>query len=291
MRTDFVAFILSHGRSDRIYTYQTLRTSGYTGPIVIVVDNEERTIDEYRSRFGNQVYVFDKSAVAREMDEGDNFNDRRAVIYARNACFAIAKELGYEWFIELDDDYTAFRYRKDSENRYVTDRYIKSLDAVLETMLRYYEKIPALSIAMAQGGDFIGGKGGSTFGHKPKRKCMNSFICSIKRPFQFFGRINEDVNTYVTLGSRGGLFLTIGHIGLEQKTTQSNAGGMTEMYLDSGTYVKSFYTVMYHPSSVKIWLMGENIGSRIHHKVKWRYTVPVILSEEFKKAVLDGAAS
>ena len=47
------------------------------------------------------------------------------------------------------------------------------------------------------------------------RKAMNSFICSVDRPFQFVGRINEDVNTYVLLGSRG-VFLSILQIGLDQ---------------------------------------------------------------------------
>ncbi len=34
------------------------------------------------------------------------------------------------------------------------------VDAILSEMLAYYESIPALSIAMAQGGDFLGDNGG-----------------------------------------------------------------------------------------------------------------------------------
>lgn len=52
------------------------------------------------------------------------------------------------------------------------------------------------------------------------------------------GRINEDVNTYTNLGRCGELFMTIGAVQLGQKQTQKNSGGMTELYLDSGTYVK-----------------------------------------------------
>lgn len=80
------------------------------------------------------------------------------------------------------------------------------------------------------------------------------------------GRINEDVNTYTNLGRRGELFMTIGAVQLGQKQTQKNSGGMTELYLDSGTYVKSFYSVMYAPSCVKISLMGAS-HKRIHHQV------------------------
>jgi hypothetical protein len=276
----FCAFILTHGRADRVYTYKSLRKSGYTGPIVLLVDNEDKTVDEYQKKFPGQVYVFDKKAWAEKTDEGDNFNDRRAIIYARNANFEIAKELGYEYFIQLDDDYTDFRHKKNHKDEYM-DKKILNLDAVFDAMLQYYISIPALSIAMAQGGDFVGGKLGNSW-KKPKRKAMNTFICSVHRPFKFFGKVNDDVTTYTTLGSRGALFLTLMNLAIQQKQTQQNAGGMTENYKDNGTYVKSFYSVMYHPSSVRVSVLNSK-NSRIHHMIRWRNTVPRILSEDYKK--------
>jgi len=276
----FCAFILTHGRADRVYTYKALKKSGYTGPIVFVLDNEDKTVEQYKKNFKEKICIFDKKAIASKIDDGDNFNDRRAIIYARHACFEIAKELGYEYFIQLDDDYTDFRHKKNHLGEYI-DKKIKNFDAVMDAMLDYYKSIPALSIAMAQGGDFIGGKMGNSW-KKPKRKCMNSFICSVHRPYKFFGRLNEDVSAYTNLGSRGGLFLTIMNVALQQKQTQSGSGGMTEVYLESGTYVKTFYSVMYQPSSVKVGVMsGKN--ARIHHQIRWRNTVPRILSEEHKK--------
>jgi hypothetical protein len=280
---DFCAFILTHGRPEKVYTYKTLRKSGYTGPIFIVIDDEDKTAAEYKKKFGDEVLVFSKAEIAKTFDEGDNFNDRRAIIYARNACFELAKQVGYKYFIQLDDDYTAFNYKFNHKKEY-GEWSVKNLDSVFEFMLNYYKTIPALAIAMAQGGDFIGGKNGSfAKALKLKRKCMNSFICSTERPFKFFGRINEDVNTYTNLARRGGLFLTVNNIELKQKTTQSNSGGMTELYLDSGTYVKSFYSVMYSPSCVKISEMGAS-HRRLHHKVSWNNATPLIVNENFKKS-------
>ena len=111
---------------------------------------------------------------------------------------------------------------------------------------------------------------------------MNFFVCSTDRPFQFIGRINEDVNTYVRLGTLGDLFFTIADLRLEQLDTQSNTGGLTEFYLDGGTYVKSFYTVLFSPSCTKINLMG-NKNKRLHHMIKWNNAVPIILEEKYKK--------
>ena len=110
---------------------------------------------------------------------------------------------------------------------------------------------------------------------------MNSFFCKTDRPFIFTGRINEDVNTYTTLGSRGKLFLTIANIDLIQVPTQSNSGGITDAYLTYGTYLKSFYSVMGMPSCVKIDMMGEQ-HQRIHHIVDWETCVPKIISRRFK---------
>jgi hypothetical protein len=111
---------------------------------------------------------------------------------------------------------------------------------------------------------------------------MNSFFCSGDRPFNFFGRMNDDVNAYTRLGNVGELFFTVPFVSLAQRTTQHAQGGMSEFYLDTGTYVKSFYSVMYMPSSVKIFKIG-NQHHRIHHRVNWKTTVPCILQEQYKK--------
>ena len=79
-----------------------------------------------------------------------------------------------------------------------------------------------------QGGDYQGGGGWD----RPKRKAMNSFVCATDRPFKFSGRTNEDVNAYVRLGHKGDIMLTQMKTSIIQKLTQSNEGGLTELYLE-----------------------------------------------------------
>lgn len=283
---DFCVFILSHARPDRVFTYKTLIDKGYTGKIFIILDDEDKTIDDYKKLYKDIILTFSKNEVAKTFDVGDNFTDKRAVVYARNAVFELAKSIGYKYFMVLDDDYTDFRWSFTNERKYVTNKYIKNLDKIFEIMLKFYKATPFTSICMAQGGDFIGGAGSGlskTFlDGQISRKVMNSFLCSTDRPFQFVGRINEDVNAYTSFGYRGYLFMTVAQLRLEQKQTQSNAGGLTDIYLNFGTYVKSFYTVLYNPSSVKIRQMGQS-NKRLHHSINWDTTVPKIISEKFKK--------
>lgn len=281
MIDNFCALILTHGRPDRVYTYDMLRKCGYTGPIYIVIDNEDKTAQKYRDKYGDQVVMFDKVAIAKTFDEGDNFNDRRAIIYARNASFQIAKDLGFRHFIQLDDDYTGFRY--DNVNGKTRD-YVKSLDSILMAYLEFLKESRITSVAMAQDGDFIGGSDASGFFVSlRRRKCMNSFICDTENSFTFVGRINEDVNTYTYVQSTGRVvFITIPLVSIRQMVTQTNKGGMSDLYLASGTYVKSFYTVMYAPSTCTVTDMGSS-HRRLHHRISWKNAVPQIIEERFKK--------
>ena len=201
-------------------------------------------------------------------------------MYARNACFQIAKELGIKYFVEFDDDYTSFNLRYPKDGKLVA-RMLDNLDDIFEMMLDFLEDTQALTVCFSQGGDHIGGLTGR-WKKGLIRKVMNSFFCRTDRPFQFLGRVNEDVNTYTYLGSKGELMLTTTDLMLVQLQTQSNQGGMTDLYLDSGTYLKSFYTVMYMPSAVEIREMG-TANRRLHHHVKWNNCVPMILNERYKK--------
>ena len=274
MENDFAVFILTHGRPDNVKTLKLIKARGYTGKIYFIVDNEDKTVDRYIENFGiDNVKIFDKKAMADKVDEGNNFDNRKVIIHARNYCFELANELGITYFVQFDDDYYSLGYR------YIEgEKKINNLDKVFEIMLKYYKSCNILSICFSQGGDHIGGFSGI----KLKRKAMNSFLCSIDRPFKFVGSINEDVNTYTTLGSRGELFFTFTNINLSQGDTQSNKGGMSDEYALTGTYVKSFHSVMMQPSSVKISMMNAK-NTRLHHSIKWKNTTPMILKDKYKK--------
>lgn len=94
----FAAFILTHGRSEKVITYRSLRRHGYTGPIYLIIDDEDPTGDQYRETFGAEwVIAFSKAEIAATFDEGDQSPDRRTIVYARNACFGIAADLGLDY--------------------------------------------------------------------------------------------------------------------------------------------------------------------------------------------------
>ena len=211
----------------------------------------------------------------------DTFNDHRAIIYARNESFRIAKELRLKYFLMLDDDYTEidFRYAKDGK---LKAKPARQFNRLFDDMLAFLDASGAVTVAFAQGGDFVGGLDGGNFGKGLLRKAMNSFFCRTDCPIEFRGTMNEDVVTYTTWSSRGKMFFSYTNMCVIQKPTQSLSGGMTEAYKEGGTYLKSFYAVMSMPNAVKVKMLNTS-HKRIHHGVDWNACAPKILNEKWRK--------
>lgn len=281
-------FILTHGRADKVITFNTLRRNGYTGKIYLIVDDGDKQLNRYIENFGEEnIIIFNKQEARKDANTMDNFGKMNIVLYARNQCHRIAKELGLTHFLELDDDYGEFDYRFVENGMLRTRSKHKTLDKLFDAVYDVLDSTNAKTIALAQSGDFIGGANGVRYYKRVLRKAMNSFFCRTDRPFKFYGTINEDTTAYCLLGSRGDLFFTITEASLNQLDTQQNAGGLTDIYLDVGTYVKSFYSVMAMPSAVKVSTMGGggngNTYMRIHHRINWNNCVPKIIEQKWKK--------
>lgn len=284
MRDDFAIFILTHGRAENVATLNTIKRAGYTGKWYMVIDDEDDQADLYREKFGDEhVYQFCKQDAIDMTDTMDTFGKRAAIVYVRNKCWEIARDLGLRYFLQLDDDYSGldFRYLDKTGKKLLACR-VKSLDALCESMVQFLDDSEADTIAFCQGGDFIGGADGGNFKKGLVRKAMNSFFCRVDRPIRFSGTMNEDVTTYTTMGCMGRLFMSVTAVCVIQLPTQSVKGGMTEEYLEAGTYTKSFYSVMSMPSAVKISVMGDK-HKRVHHNVDWEHCVPKIINERWKK--------
>ena len=286
---DFCIFILTHKRPDNQITLETLKRGNYSGKVYLVVDDLDPTLPEYQRLYGDKVLTFSKEELSKRIDSADNFKELKGVFYARNACYDLAQELGISEFLQLDDDYEAFRYRFKADLDYCTaTKKVKSLDKMLASLLAFYKTNPIISqpisiLALAQGGDFIGGSQASfSSAIKCKRKVMNSLFCSVHRRVSWLGRINEDTTTYVLGGIRGDLMLTINQVDISQVDTQVNSGGMTGLYLDNGTYVKSFYSVLFAPSCVAVTEMNSQY-KRLHHQINWNNCATKVLREKYKR--------
>ena len=281
MNRNYAIIIPTHGRPDRLFTYNTLMKKKFTGKVYFLIDNEDDQADEYYRLFGDKVVMFDKKEQAEHTDICTLKGKRNAVVYARNAIPRIAKELGLDYYIVMDDDYVSFCMRWE-DGTALRRTEINDLDAAIEETFKFLDESGVDCVAWAQIGDFIGGQGSGLWKQRLKRKIMNVFFCKTGCDFEFKGKINEDVNCYVYLGRQGRTFLTVRDFAIDQTVTQANAGGLTDIYLEQGTYIKSFYSVICCPSCVKVGVMGSG-DYRFHHKINWERAVPKIISDKFRK--------
>lgn len=283
----FACFILTNGRADNVITYRTLRRQGYTGDIFLIIDNLDSQIEEYKKNFGEEfVIIFDKNKAVEEYQTMNNNPRKNVILYARNESQKIAKDLGYTHMLQLDDDYNRFSFRFPQDEVF-KEKGVENLDKLFNAVLDCLDSTGADTIALAQNGDFIGGINNYRYYKRVLRKAMNSFFINVNNPLDFVGCINEDVNTYAYWGSRGKKIFTITEASLHQEQTQQNSGGMSETYLNLGTYEKSFYSVMIMPSAVKVSTMGgggnEHNYYRIHHHINWNNCTPKIIDQKWKK--------
>ena len=72
----FAVLIFCWGRPHFHNTLDALRNHGYTGRVIMLLDNLDKTNEEYIRLYGNEnTYVFNKNFVARKCDPMNNFGN------------------------------------------------------------------------------------------------------------------------------------------------------------------------------------------------------------------------
>lgn len=282
--TNRAIFIISYKRADNIVTLDWLKKIGYRGQWYIVIDDKDPEMDRYLTKYGSKVCIFSKEEAKKLFDTCDNFSNTNSSCFVRNALFGIAKEKGVDSFLVLDDDYSNILFRRPKPDGKLGAYNVKEgdFDTILELCFDYLEKTKQIDcFALSQSGDFIGGADGYTE-ISGKRKIMNAFFFRTDTPTEFKGKMNEDVNAYLYWGARGKLYFTTCALTVQQALTQAVSGGMTDIYKNNGTYIKSFYSVIVAPNAVKISVIGAH-SPRIHHKINWNNAVPKLIRESYKK--------
>ena len=156
MINNFAIFILTHGRPNNQKTLDALLLSGYTGEYYLVVDNLDKTKDDYIKKYGKKVIVFDKVEYVEKTDTGLITPMINFAVFARNAIETIAKNMGYKYFGMFDDDISKFRFRYEESGR-LTSLSVQNMDEVLKTYIEYMRngKIACVSFGVVT--QYIGG--------------------------------------------------------------------------------------------------------------------------------------
>lgn len=269
---DFIVLIASYGRPEGLQkmTMTTFKKFFEKVDYRIMVSDDDKTLPKYLEMYGDKVYVFNKDKVLKESnaDTADALDIKGVIFFERNIEFKVAKELGYRYFMHLEDDYKSMNYRMVTNDTSIPTckMNLDYFHQICEMYFRVLDSSPFLySVCMAQGGDYIGGRTNYFIKNGYRFKGMNIYCFDTEKEFKLPGRINEDASAYYVNGKLGKLFLTPIMIQLTQLPTQNNQGGVSDIYKRFGTYLKSIYTVIQRPDAVKIGIFTTNGNSNVHH--------------------------
>jgi hypothetical protein len=272
-------YIISKGRP-QCKTAETLQKMKYPGPWFIVCGTNDETIPQYKEAWGEErILTFDWSEEVKTSDLLDNFGYEKqssGAVPVRNATRKISEQRGEFRHWQFDDDYTGFfRVNPDLKrnhqirdglefqeelNKLATFAYEASLSNI--GFCLGHEAIPAASMGIS-------------------RRVFNAHnLPSDPGLFVMWrGRMNDDLINAIEVYHQGKIELAVKYLSLVLKQTQSEKGGNTDIYEQSGTVRKTAYAVLIEPNATKLVIRY----GRYHHSVDWSKIAPKLLRENFAK--------
>lgn len=272
-------YIISKGRP-QCRTAKTLTKMKYPGEWFIVCGNNDETLEQYLANWGEEhVKVFDWYEEVKRTDTMDNFgfgSMPSGACPVRNATAEISHRRGERRHWQLDDDYTGFQV----------------FDA--KTGKRPHCDGEKLAECMEAIAEFADRCGLSNCGFPPStiETCKDGALGLARRVFNahnlpsggelfvpWRARLNDDLINAVNVWRTGRSELSVKCLAMNMPPTQSERGGLTDIYRDEGTVRKTAYAVMAAPGQVKL---VDRFG-RYHHAADWKRIVPKIVSDEYRK--------
>lgn len=276
VRDDFVLFIISHERADRVETYSMFRNAGYTGRICIVLDSEDSEIDKYHERFKNdELFIYDKEQWREYTEVCSRVNG--CATYARNAVEWCAKQEKLRAFIVADDDLLRLRFRYD-DNGVLRSTAIKSnLDEIINTYIDFIVDLDIACVSFGTANSYMRGLTQESISNN--RLPFNCFFRNNAYDWTWKSEIYEDAVTSILESWNGDFAMQLPFIQCDMAQMDVGAkGGMTDVYMSISNYEKNMPVLLYAPSCVKL-----SLGKRSFiYQVSKKNAFPKLISSSCK---------
>lgn len=244
----YAVFILTHGRPDYQLTLQTLQNRGYTGDYYLVVDDQDSTLPEYLANYGDSVIVFDKDAYVSVTDTGLYTPQKNFAVFSRNAIEDIARDLGYDCFIMMDDDLTNFRFRYPEDNSFKSLKITQNLDKIFEAYIEYLMECDLACLCFGIHNNYMKGTD-VLYEENPRlRLCFTVYFRNCKFPVSWKLNMCEDRITSLECSRSGQVWLQLLNVQVDTVEIGGKIkGGNSEVYNSVDKFKQTFFPVMIFP--------------------------------------------
>ena len=243
-------YILTHGRPHNQKTVETLRRCGYTGDITLVLDDEDKTLSEYKDEWLN-LRVFSKQKYIDKTDTGLSKPLRNFAVFARNAIEDIAKEDGEDYFCMFDDDIKNFRYRIISDNQLLSIP-VTNFDNMLYNYIAYMKDSNIACLSFGTTSQYIGGI--KRFeqvseDNNSLRLCFNAYIRNSKFDVDWKLNMCEDRITSIYQNTYGNVWKQLLFVQIDCEELYGKVdGGNSDVYRMLDECTQTFFPIITHPS-------------------------------------------
>lgn len=269
-------YIISKGRP-QCRTAKTLVKMGYPGKWFIVCGTNDEYLDDYKSRWGSHVLVFDFDAQLEHTDTLDNFGFETKASGAcpvRNATMKISQQRGELRHWQFDDDYNDFHRISDDLQKMQRFNSGREFEDWLFNLAKFGYKANLNNVGFPPGSETYVDNAftfaGRVFNAHNMPSTDDLFI-------PWVGRMNDDTINAINCWRRGGYEMSIRAMNMTMPNTQSEGGGLSEMYIADGTVRKSAYPVLVAPNAAKLVIKF----GRYHHKIDWSKLRPKLIHEKW----------
>lgn len=272
-------FIISHERADRVETYETLRNSGYTGDLYVVIDNEDSMLPAYQDRFSDALLVFDKQFYIDNTDTLENDKLRASPVYARHAVEDYAQQMNLDAFGMFDDDVKNLRYRWREADTIRSITLTKNLDTVFQMYFQFILDTDIATTSFANVLLYIGGVDGIESRISNNREMYQIHLRNSKFPYEWKSVVNDDAVTELSYHRQGYMLWSLPFIVFDSPKMNTLPGGMKTVYDSVSEFRRAFLATVAVPGVCKPvlskghWVVGRNKKA----------CYPCIVSSRYKK--------
>lgn len=278
--------ICTHGRPNAQHTYETLRKSGYTGEIYLILDDEDNKLKDY-NRFIDEQHednlfcsVFNKQKYIDKSDTGTNENQRKCILYAKNYCEDFARELKLQAFIIADDDILKFRFRYIEDGKLKSQNITHSMDDVIESYIKTMLDCDMTATGFGFTQFYFTGVNSFSVENVVKYRVPYNFV--FRNPnhrVDWMSWFGEDIITAVYYGRIGQLWTAMPYVQQEIVSLATAEGGMKDTYDNNSSIRLAMQNIMYLPSELKPYKYNDTYMASIRRD----HAFPKLISSCFKK--------
>lgn len=271
-------YIISKGRPE-CRTAKTLIKMEYPGEWFIVCGNNDETLEEYRKKWGEHVLVFDWYDEIKTTDVLDNFgfdSEASGACPVRNATMKISQNRGELRHWQFDDDYTNFHRINDDLSKMVRYASGREFEDWLFNLAKFGYRAKLSNVGFPPGSETYVNNA-FTFSNRVFN--AHNLPSTDDLFVKWVGRMNDDTINAINCWKNGGYEMSIRAMNMTMPNTQTDGGGLTDMYIEHGTVRKSAYPVLVAPSAAKLTIKF----GRYHHKIEWDKLRPKLLNEKWSR--------